>query len=231
MTTILITGANRGIGLALATLALKRGDKVIAGCRMPESATELSGLQKNYPGHCSIIKLDVVDEQSLESAASIVREPLDLLVCNAGVQNGYSGMHGEENTMAAFEKVLVTNVASPFFTTRAFLPHLKKSSGPAKVAVISSLMGSQAHTAANAYAYRASKAGANNIAVTLSHELADENIAVATYHPGWVRTDMGGPNGDISPQESAAGLLDRFDELSIEQSGHFINYNGDRLSL
>ena len=231
MTTILITGANRGIGLALATLALKRGDKVIAGCRMPESATELSALQKSYPEHCSIIKLDVVDEQSLEDAASIVREPLDLLVCNAGVQNGYSGMHGEENTMAAFEKVLVTNVASPFFTTRAFLPHLKKSSGPAKVAVISSLMGSQAHTAANAYAYRASKAGANNIAVTLSHELADENIAVATYHPGWVRTDMGGPNGDISPQESAAGLLDRFDELSIEQSGHFINYNGDRLSL
>ena len=231
MTTILITGANRGIGLALATLALKRGDKVIAGCRMPESATELSALQKSYPEHCSIIKLDVVDEQSLEDAASIVREPLDLLVCNAGVQNGYSGMHGEENTMAAFEKVLVTNIASPFFTTRAFLPHLKKSSGPAKVAVISSLMGSQAHTAANAYAYRASKAGANNIAVTLSHELADENIAVATYHPGWVRTDMGGPNGDISPQESAAGLLDRFDELSIEQSGHFINYNGDRLSL
>ena len=231
MTTILITGANRGIGLALATLALKRGDKVIAGCRNLGSAPELSALQKNYSEHCSIIELDVVDEQSLESAASSLREPLDLLVCNAGVQNGYSGMHGEENTMAAFEKVLVTNVASPFFTTRAFLPHLRESSGAAKVAVISSLMGSQAHMAANAYAYRASKAGANNIAVTLSHELASENIAVATYHPGWVRTDMGGPNGDISPAESAAGLLDRFDELSMEQSGLFINYNGDKLQL
>ena len=231
MTTILITGANRGIGLALATLALKRGDKVIAGCRNLGSAPELSALQKNYSEHCSIIELDVVDEQSLENAASSLREPLDLLVCNAGVQNGYSGMHGEENTMAAFEKVLVTNVASPFFTTRSFLPHLRESSGAAKVAVISSLMGSQAHTAANAYAYRASKAGANNIAVTLSHELASENIAVATYHPGWVRADMGGPNGDISPDESAAGLLDRFDELSMEQSGLFINYNGDKLQL
>ena len=231
MTTILITGANRGIGLALATLALKRGDKVIAGCRNLESAAELQTLQQNYPEQCSIIELDVVDEQSLKNAASSLREPLDLLVCNAGVQNGYSGMHGEENTMAAFEKVLVTNVASPFFTTRAFLPLLRESSGTAKVAVISSLMGSQAHTSANAYAYRASKAGANNIAVTLSHELASENIAVATYHPGWVRTDMGGPNGDISPGESAAGLLDRFNELSMEQSGLFINYNGDKLQL
>ena len=231
MATILITGANRGIGLALATLALKRGDKVIAGCRNPASAVELLALQKNYSEHCSVIELDVVDEQSLEKAANSLSEPLDLLVCNAGVQNGYSGMHGTENTLAAFERVLVTNIASPFFTTRAFLPHLRNSDGEAKVAVISSLMGSQAHTAANAYAYRASKAGANNIVVTLSHELASESIAVATYHPGWVRTDMGGPNGDISPAESAAGLLDRFDELSMEQSGLFINYNGDKLQL
>jgi len=231
MATILITGANRGIGLALTVRALKRGDKVIAGSRNLESAAVLSALQKKYSEHCSIIELDVADEQSLENAANSLSEPLDLLVCNARVQNGYSGMHGEENTMAVFEKVLVTNIASPFFTTRAFLPHLKKSNGEAKVAVISSLMGSQAHIAANAYAYRASKAGANNIAVTLSHELAGENIAVATYHPGWVRTDMGGPNGDISPDESAAGLLDRFDELSMEQSGQFINYNGAKLQL
>ncbi len=231
MATILITGANRGIGLALATLALKRGDKVLAGCRTPSTAKELLALEENYSALCSIIELDVVDEQSLERAARSVSEPLDLLVCNAGVQNGYGGMHSEENTLAAFEKVLVTNIASPFFTTRAFLPQLRKSSGEAKVAIISSLMGSQGHTAANAYAYRASKAGANNIAVTISHELASENIAVATYHPGWVRTDMGGPNGDISPEESAAGLLARFDELSMGQSGQFINYNGDKLPL
>ena len=92
-------------------------------------------------------------------------------------------------------------------------------------------MGSQTHTAANAYAYRASKAGANNIAVTLSHELAKEDIAVGSYHPGWVRTDMGGPNGDISAEESAAGLLVRFNELSMQLSGQFINYNGDKLQL
>jgi len=231
MATILITGANRGIGLAITTLALTRGDKVIAGCRNPASAAQLSVLQKNYFERCSIIELDVVDEQSLERAASSLSESLDLLVCNAGVGSGYGGMLGEENTMAVFKKVLLTNTASPFFTTRAFLPHLRKSSGLAKVAVISSLMGSQAHTAANAYAYRASKAGANNIAVTLSRELASENIAVATYHPGWVRTDMGGPNGDISPDESAAGLLERFDELTMKQSGQFINYNGDKLQL
>ena len=133
--------------------------------------------------------------------------------------------------MDAFRDVLTTNIASPFFTTRYFLPHLRKSKSGGKVAVISSLMGSQTHTAANAYAYRASKAGANNITLTLSHELRDEGIAVAAFHPGWVRTDMGGPNGDISAHESAASLLQRFDELTLTDTGAFINYNADRLPL
>mgnify|MGYP001253481377 CR=1 FL=1 len=226
MATILITGANRGIGLAITTLALTRGDKVIAGCRNPASAAQLSVLQKNYFERCSIIELDVVDEQSLERAASSLSESLDLLVCNAGVGSGYGGMLGEENTMAVFKKVLLTNTASPFFTTRAFLPHLRKSSGLAKVAVISSLMGSQAHTAANAYAYRASKAGANNIAVTLSRELSSENIAVATYHPGWVRTDMGGPNGLIDTKTSVTGLVSVIEGLDLPSSGSFFSYDG-----
>ena len=231
MSNLLITGANRGIGLAITQLALQQGDCVWAGCRNPQAATALQALQEDYPERCKVIELDVVDERSLQLAAGNIVDALDLLVCNAGVQNGYGGMSAEENTMESFQTVLVTNIASPFFTTRAFLPHLRKSSGQAKVAIISSLMGSQTHTAANAYAYRASKAGANNIAVTLSHELAKEDIAVGSYHPGWVRTDMGGPNGDISAEESAAGLLARFNELSMQLSGQFINYNGVKLQL
>lgn len=231
MLNVLITGANRGIGLAITELALKRGDKVVATCRHPSSAKELIALREGYLDRCEIVSLDVVNEDSLHDAALKIKDHLDLLVCNAGVLNGYGGMMSAENTMDAFRDVLMTNIASPFFTTRYFLPHLRNSKSGAKVAIISSLMGSQTHTASNAYAYRASKAGANNIALTLSHELRDEQIAVAAYHPGWVRTDMGGPNGDISTHESAAGLLQRFDELTLADTGAFIDYNGDRLPL
>ena len=231
MLNMLITGANRGIGLAITELALKRGDKVFATCRDPSSAKDLIALQERYSDKCIILSLNVVDEISLRDAALDLKDYIDLLVCNAGVQNGYGGMLGPENTMDAFRDVLMTNIASPFFTTRYFLPHLRKSKSGGKVAVISSLMGSQTHTAANAYAYRASKAGANNITLTLSHELRDEGIAVAAFHPGWVRTDMGGPNGDISAHESAASLLQRFDELTLTDTGAFINYNADKLPL
>jgi NAD(P)-dependent dehydrogenase (short-subunit alcohol dehydrogenase family) len=231
MLNVLVTGANRGIGLAITKLALDRGDKVFAACRNPSAAEELFTLQQRYSNRCIVVALDVVHESSLQAAASQIQEHLDLLVCNAGLQNGYGGMMGEENTMDAFRDVLTTNIASPFFTTRYFLPHLRKSASAAKVAVISSLMGSQRHSASNAYAYRASKAGANNIVVTLSHELRDQGIAVAAYHPGWVITDMGGPNGDISAFESATGLLQRFDELTMAESGNFINYNRDPLPL
>ena len=231
MLNMLITGANRGIGLAITELALKRGDKVFATCRDPSSAKDLIALQERYSDKCIILSLNVVDEISLRDAALDLQDYLDLLICNAGVQNGYGGMLGPENTMDAFRDVLMTNIASPFFTTRYFLPHLRKSKSGGKVAVISSLMGSQTHTASNAYAYRASKAGANNITLTLSHELHDEGIAVAAFHPGWVRTDMGGPNGDISAHESAASLLQRFDELTLTDTGAFINYNADKLPL
>ena len=231
MQNLLITGANRGIGLAITDLALSRGERVFAGCRQPAKAIDLINLQRRYSDECEILSIDVVDEKSLREAALKVTEHIDLLVCNAGTLNGYGGIMSAENTMESFRNVLTTNAAGPFFTTRSFLPHLKRSKSGGRVAIISSLMGSQSHTSSNAYAYRSSKAAANNIALTLSNELRDEKIAVAAYHPGWVRTEMGGPNGDIAAKESATGLMQRFDELSLADSGCFINYNGERLAL
>jgi len=124
----------------------------------------------------------------------------------------------------------MTNMAGPFFTARAFLSQLKTSKHP-RIAIISSYMGSQQHGGTTAHFYRASKAGANNLMVTLSHELKSSGITVTSFHPGWVRTDMGGAGADISPQESATALLTRFRGLTLKQSGAFLNYDGKPLPL
>ena len=231
---ILITGANRGVGLALVHLLAKTAGHVYAGCRQPKSAEALQQLARSSD-NVSVIGLDVTDAESLKQASAAVMGVIDLLVCNAGVLNGYGGLQGSENeltseAMATFAGVLSTNIAGPFFTVQAFLPHLRLS-GSAGVAIISSHMGSQQHDAANAYAYRSSKAGVNNIMVTLSHELAQEKIAVAAYHPGWVRTDMGGASAHLSVEQSAEALAQRFAELNMALNGQFINYDGSALEL
>jgi NAD(P)-dependent dehydrogenase (short-subunit alcohol dehydrogenase family) len=140
------------------------------------------------------------------------------------------GIEDSENTADAVSTVLMTNIAGPFFTARAFLKQLKLSKTP-KICIISSFMGSQHHQGASAYFYRASKAGANNIMVTLANELKASGVTVASFHPGWVKTDMGGSNADITPIESATGLLQRFQSLTMAKSGSFINFDGKELPL
>jgi short-subunit dehydrogenase len=140
------------------------------------------------------------------------------------------GIADADNTAEAISQVLMTNMAGPFFTARAFLPQLRTSKRP-RLAIISSYMGSQQHQGATTHFYRASKAGANNLMVTLSNELRSEGIVVTSFHPGWVRTDMGGEGADISPQESAAALLTRFRNLTLKQSGAFLNYDGKSLQI
>ena len=231
---ILITGANRGVGLALVQLLANTAAHVYAGCRQPGSADALQQLARST-ANVSVLSLDVTDAESLKQASAAVEGAVDLLVCNAGVLNGYSGLRGSENAltpeaMATFAGVLTTNIAGSFFTVQAFLPHLRRSDS-AGVAIISSHTGSQQHDAANAYAYRSSKAGVNNIMVTLSHELAEEGISVAAYHPGWVRTDMGGASAHLSVEQSAEALVQRFEELGMALNGQFINYDGTTLLL
>ncbi|NCF43488.1 MAG: SDR family NAD(P)-dependent oxidoreductase [Proteobacteria bacterium] len=231
---ILITGANRGVGLALVEALAADAEQVYAGCRAPTAAAELQAIAEAC-GNITVLPLDVDDADALAEAAASVDVPIDLLVCNAGVLNGYGGLDSEENaleaeSMAAFAAVLQTNIAGPFFTVKAFWQHLQKSP-KAAVAIVSSQMGSQQHEAANAYAYRASKAGVNNIMITLSHELDAAAIAVAAYHPGWVRTAMGGPGAHLSTEQSAQWLAQRFAELDMSRSGRFINFDGEDLAL
>jgi NAD(P)-dependent dehydrogenase (short-subunit alcohol dehydrogenase family) len=221
MSTILITGANRGIGLAMTRLALSRGHSVIATARNPDAATDLNALS----GSVTIRALDVTDETSLNAFAAATPEAIDLAILNAGMLNGRGGLDDDANTAEFWQDVLMTNIAGPFLTARTILPNLLRGQTP-KIAIISSQMGSSATAKGWAYSYRASKAGANNVAVNLAAELAPKGIAVGTYHPGWVRTDMGGDGADISPEESATGLLDRFDVLSLDTTGVFEGYDG-----
>ena len=228
--TYLITGANRGIGVEMTRQALAQGHRVIAVCRHPDRAEALQSLRAEHTDNCQIHAADVCNAQALAGIATMIDTPLDVVVCNAGAMSARGGIDDAGNTAEAVAPVLMTNMVGPFFTARAFLEPLTRSQNP-RIAIISSFMGSQQHQGAAAYFYRASKAGANNLMVTLANELKPKNIAVASYHPGWVQTDMGGPGADITPQESAKGLLARFQELGMASTGQFINYDGAPLPL
>jgi len=240
--TIMITGANRGIGFEMTKQAAARGDTIIACARNVMEAPALVALARDNPA-ITLLGLDVTAEGDMKQIAAGMRRKVDLLVCNAGVLDSYGGLDDPARNSRAIETVLMTNIAGVYFTVRAFLPHLlmtaetettdsdttKADAMIGRIAIISSIMGSQTLSAANAPIYRASKAAATNLARSFAVELAPRGIAVGAYHPGWVRTDMGGPNADVAPADSAAGLLQRFDLLSLETTGIYETYDGTAL--
>ena len=218
MAKVLVTGASRGIGREMAAQMVARGDEVLAATRGEGRA----------PGGATPVSLDVTDPGSIDAlTARLADDVLDLLVCNAGALRGRGGLDDPDYTFDAFSEVLAVNVTGVFMTIRAALPAIRRAKG--KIAVISSQMGSSERAKGNAYLYRASKAAATNLAVALSKELAADGVAVGAYHPGWVRTDMGGQTADISAEESAAGLIERFGELDLATTGCFRFYSGEAI--
>lgn len=218
MPNILITGTSRGIGREMATRYAAAGNRVLACARNAADAPGGDGLTP--------VALDVTDDASLAALETALEgASLDLLVCNAGALIGRGGVDDPAYTHAAFAEVLAVNVTGVFFTIRACLPALRRGKG--KVAIVSSQMGSNARAKGNSYLYRASKAAATNLGSALSKELGAEGIAVGSYHPGWVRTDMGGTEADISVEESAAGLMARFAALGPGNTGCFEFYSGE----
>lgn len=226
--TYIVTGANRGIGLALTQKILEKGDNVVAVCRDKDKTNQLRSIT-NDNIRLIILIADVTNEEQLDQVSSEVKI-IDRIICNAGTMGATGNMHDSKNNSDQISDVLMTNIAGPFFTIRAFLPQLQKSSSP-KIAIISSFMGTQKHTSSSAYFYRASKAGVNNIMVTLGNELNHKGISIASYHPGWVRTEMGGNSATFSTDESADALLKQFETLNIDRSGRFYNYNGEELEF
>jgi NAD(P)-dependent dehydrogenase (short-subunit alcohol dehydrogenase family) len=231
---ILITGANRGIGLEMTRQALARGDMVIATCRKPGAATALDDLAAAHGEALTIIGMEVRTEASVRAAAAL-KQPIDLLVANAGTMNARGGLTDAGHTEYNIAESLMTNIAGVFFTVRHFLANLKagtitRDAGIIpRIAVISSQMGSSERAGTSAPIYRASKAAATNLARSMALELAEDGIAVGAWHPGWVQTDMGGAQAAITAETSAAGLLRRFDALSMATSGVFETYEGETL--
>ena len=210
MSRILITGASRGIGAALADTLSAQGHEVL---RTSRSAPET-------------IALDVTDPASIADLATRIGDAsLDVLVCNAGIypDKGQSLDAGYPPEM--WDDAFRTNVTGVFLTIQALLPALRRSAA-GKIAIISSQMGSSERAPGGSYIYRATKSAVTNLGRNLAADLKGDGIAVGIYHPGWVRTDMGGSSADISVADSAAGLAARIDALSIATTGAFETWDG-----
>jgi NAD(P)-dependent dehydrogenase (short-subunit alcohol dehydrogenase family) len=206
---VVITGASRGIGKEMTARLREAGHEVTATARDHSTATRLN---VSDPG------------QQARLAAQLQGKPVDLLICNAGVYLD-KGMELDDYTAEVWAKTLATNVTGVFLSVQGLLPNLRLAEQP-KIAILSSQMASHARAPGGSYAYRASKAAALNIGRNLATDLKPEGIAVGIYHPGWVRTDMGGEEGEISVEEAAEGLLNEFDLLSIETTGCFHTWDG-----
>ena len=210
-----VTGANRGIGLALVQQLRLRGAAVVAVCRQTSPALQALGLRVESG-------IDVADPQSWSDLASrLAQDDIELLVHNAGIGRFESlDLATPPDVLAQFQ----VNALAPLFLTRALLPQLRSG---AKVALVSSRMGSIGDNGSGGfYGYRMSKAALNAAGVSLAHDLKPAGIAVVILHPGAVRTDMTGGHGAIHPEASARGLLQRIDELELQATGRFLHGNG-----
>jgi len=218
--TILITGSNRGIGLELVKESLSKNFSVIGTFRNKENSQELFQLSSN---NIKLFEMDVVDEKSVLDVSKNIHNPIDYLICNAGINNGYGSIFDQDHTHEKMLEVLNVNVIGSILTVKHFSKILNKD---AKIILISSIMGVQNHSGSSATIYRASKAAVNNIMISISEEFKSKKITVASFHPGWVRTDMGGPNATLSTKESASSLIKNFENLTFENTGKFFNYDG-----
>jgi NAD(P)-dependent dehydrogenase (short-subunit alcohol dehydrogenase family) len=207
---VVITGANRGIGRALDQRYRARGDLVTGTARKGGA----------------FVTLDVTDPASFGNlTAALDSRPVDLLICNAGVYLDKGESLAEGYPAEMWAETMATNVTGVFLTVQNLLGNLQRAEAP-KIAIISSIMASDARAPGGSYIYRASKAAALNLGRNLAMDLRPHGIAVGIYHPGWVSTDMGGAAADIGVDESADGLVERFDALTLGETGCFLSYDG-----
>ena len=227
--TVLVTGANRGLGLEFARQYAGDGWRVFAACRAPESARELKALESRHEDRLSVLALDVTDGAAVKAAAGRLRhEAIDLLLNNAGVGSPPGQKIGSFD-YAAWLRVLDANVLGPARMVESFVENVAKSRDK-RIVTVTSLMGSIAdNSSGGSYAYRSSKAAVNAAMKSFAIDLAPRGITCAVVHPGWVRTDMGGAGGKLSAAESVGALRSLIDSLKREDSGKFFNYDGKSL--
>lgn len=226
---VLITGANRGIGLEFVAQYLAEGQRVLAACRNPRSANDLVALQERHGDQLEIAALDVADHDSISSLANQIEgRSLGLLINNAGVY-GPSGSTLDRLDAEAWLEVFRVNSIAPVQIAAALRRNLE-AARPARLVVISSRMGSIAdNSSGGAWIYRSSKAAVNAAYASLALDLEDSGIAVAVLHPGWVLTDMGGANALIDATTSVAGMRKVIESLDTSNHGRFLSYDGSEI--
>ncbi len=227
---VLITGSNRGIGLALTRHLLNRGDRVFATARYPEQADDLRELERQYPHSLTVVRLDVEDEESILEAVRKVSahvEGLDWVINNAGVM--YEREHITNLSAEQLTHTFRVNSIGPMLVVKHFLPLLRQGEQP-KICQMTSIMGSISLTEGGGYySYRASKAALNMLSKILSYEVRGWGITVLIMHPGWVRTRMGGAAAPLSPDESARGIIKVLEAATLADSGKYVTWDGREL--
>jgi NAD(P)-dependent dehydrogenase (short-subunit alcohol dehydrogenase family) len=229
MATVLITGANRGLGLEFCKQYANDGWRVLACCREPKSATHLTQLANQFP-NLSILSLDVSDLAQIETLSKQLDDTsIDVLLCNAGVYGDVAGRSFGNLDYQQWQQNMTINVFAPVKLTEAFLPHLQRGTQK-KVVAMSSLMGSMADNGSGgSILYRSSKAALNAAMKSIAIDNQRKEIAVLILHPGWVKTDMGGSNAPMEQFDSVQKMRDTIANFTLAQSGEFLRYDGATL--
>lgn len=221
--SVLITGANRGLGLEFAKQYAADGWHVLACCRNPETAHALHAIANNHH-RMQILALDVADFNQIDALAlQLKNQAIDVLINNAGI---YPQSEFGDTNYDDWAQAFKVNTMASFKMVEAFVQHVAKSQLK-KFAILSSKMGSiDDNTSGESYIYRSSKTAVNMVVKSLSIDLKPYGISFVSLHPGWVQTDMGGPNGLISVQTSVTGMRNVIEQLSLANTGQFIAFDG-----
>jgi NAD(P)-dependent dehydrogenase (short-subunit alcohol dehydrogenase family) len=224
MQSVLVTGANRGLGLEFVKQYAAAGYRVFATARNPGAATELAELARRHES-VSVHALELTNADAVaQLAKELAHEPIDILISNAGVM----GPAGQSLGKLDYEGMLETfrtNTIAPLRVAEAFVEHVAKSERKLLIAITSG-MGSIGDSSGGYYAYRASKAALNMSFHNLGLDLKARGLITCVINPGWVKTDMGGASAPLTPQASIAAMRKVFDELTLAQTGSFMNYTG-----
>ena len=218
MKSVVVTGANRGIGLELVKQLLDSGYRVYATYR-----SEKGGLEDITNQNLSLHKMDVRDSAGIEELSNSIEGKIDLLINNAGVADGRWQSISEIDMQHALEVIEINSIAPVLITQKL----LNQMSDDSTIVMMSSLMGSISDCmSGRSYAYRASKTALNMFSIAMKNELQQSGISILILHPGWVATDMGGPNATVSPEQSVSGMIERIDEHNLSMSGRYVQYDG-----
>jgi len=234
MPTVLVTGCNRGLGLEFVRQYLADGWRVLACART--ASTELKELMSSHDT-LSCHGLEMTDHSGIDAlAAELSATPIDVLLLSAGTMGGVDfatkglsvGGFGDSD-FADWEQVLRINTLGPMKMSEAFVEHVQRSDQRKIVALSSMVASMQINTAGGLYAYRSSKAALNAVMRSMSVDLANRKIIALPIHPGWARTDMGGSQAPVAPEESVSGMRRVIDGLTLAQSGRFLCYDGTEM--